>query len=305
MQAELHLAFRIFDSVCNGITICDAALPDIPLIYMNPAFERMTGYELKEVVGLNCRFLQGDDTQQPSVREVREAIRGQRETRVLLRNYHKKGTAFWNELYLSPVVDIDGTVTHFVGVQNDVTKLVEERERLDHLAHHDGLTGLANRVLLMEYLSQALLRAHRSKGQVAVLFFDLDNFKNANDMFGHVEGDRLLGVVAQRLREATRACETVARLGGDEFIVVLEELSDVRQPRLVMERLVTLIAQPVEMQGQQFSTASSVGLALYPEDGQTAEALIKVADFRMYAAKHETRLAELSSEIEERTNRRA
>jgi diguanylate cyclase (GGDEF)-like protein/PAS domain S-box-containing protein len=135
--ADNAMARRIFDAISNGVTISDATLPGAPLIYVNPAFERMTGYCREEVVGLSCKFLQGTDRDQPGVHLIRAAIRGAREERALLRNYRKDGTPFWNELYLSPIFNTAGTLTHFVGIQNDVTaethaklQLAEERERL-------------------------------------------------------------------------------------------------------------------------------------------------------------------------------
>jgi diguanylate cyclase (GGDEF)-like protein/PAS domain S-box-containing protein len=135
--ADHAMARRVLDSICNGVTISDATIPGAPLIYVNPAFERMTGYSGEEVLGLSCNFLQGTDKDQPGVHEVRAAILETREVRVLLRNYHKDGTQFWNELYLSPVFNAAGALTHFVGIQNDVTgemqaklQLSEERDRL-------------------------------------------------------------------------------------------------------------------------------------------------------------------------------
>ncbi len=295
---ELHRSRRIFDSVCNGITIADACAADLPLIYVNPSFERMTGYRAHEVCGGNCRFLQGSDTDQPGLTEIRKAIREKRDARVLLKNYRKDGTPFWNELYLSPIVDLEGCLTHFVGIQNDVTAQVESAQRLDYLAHHDALTGLANRGLLMEQMKQALLRTRRSGGILAVLFFDIDNFKHVNDVFGHDAGDTLLQVVAERLKAETRASETVARLGGDEFIVLLEDFSDERQPSEVVRRIISRVGEEVEILGQQFHPSASVGVAMSPHDGDTPEALLKVADFKMYSAKHIAHQARQSREEE-------
>lgn len=289
MMEELHRSRRIFDSVCNGITICDASLPDLPLIYVNPAFVRMTGYSAEETCGQNCRFLQGANSDQPALTKVREAILEQHDVRVLLKNYRKDGTLFWNELYMSPISDLDGNLTHFVGIQNDVTAQVEAQLRLDHLAYHDALTGLANRGLMMEQLRQALHRAFRKGGKVAVLFFDLDNFKQVNDVLGHDAGDELLKIVADRLRSLTRANEIVARLGGDEFIVVLEDISADWRPDEVMQRLHSSLTEPAILAGNQVYPSASVGMAVFPQDGDTPEALLKVADFNMYLAKHEAR----------------
>lgn len=286
---ELHRARRTFDSVCNGVTISDARQPDMPLVYVNPAFERMTGFTAHDVLGKNCRFLQGRATEQEGLTEVRRAIHEGKEARVLLKNYRKDGTLFWNELYLSPIRDFSGRITNFVGIQNDVTQQVESAQRLDYLAAHDYLTGLANRGSMMTQLKQALLRANRNGGKVAVLFFDLDNFKHVNDVYGHEAGDRLLQVVAARLRAETRGCEVVARLGGDEFVIVLEGFNGDRPLPAVVQRLTASLSEAVDFLDQPFHPSASVGMALYPRDGDTAEGLLKAADFDMYAAKHNAR----------------
>jgi diguanylate cyclase (GGDEF)-like protein/PAS domain S-box-containing protein len=289
MSEELHLTRRIFDSVRNGITICDVSQPDLPLVYVNPGFERITGYPASEICGYNCRMLQGPDTDQAERAKVREAIAEEREVHVVLKNYRKDGTSFWNELYLSPVRDLAGRLTHFVGIQNDVTAQVEAERQLGYLANHDALTGLVNRRLLLENLEQAVQRAKRSGKDGAVLFFDLNNFKHVNDTCGHDAGDRLLKVVAERLRAGTRTGETVARLGGDEFVVVLEELSEDRQPEEIMERLLQTIGGEIELMEQPFHPMASVGMARFPQDGMTPEDLLRVADFQMYLVKHQAR----------------
>ena len=287
MIDDLDHCRRIFDSVSNGISISDAHLPDCPLTYVNPAFERITGYTASEVCGRNCRFLQGTDTDQPARGEIRQALSEGKDARVVLRNYRKDGTLFWNELYLSTIRDHDGNITHFVGIQNDITAQIEAENQLQHLAHHDPLTGLANRGLLMAQLDQALEKARRNQTTVAVLYFDLNKFKLVNDTFGHDAGDQLLLVVAARLRSFARGGETVARLGGDEFVVVLQDINSTRQPAMVMRRLSAKLQEPTNILGTDIFPGASVGMAIFPQDGETAEDLLKSADFKMYLAKHD------------------
>jgi diguanylate cyclase (GGDEF)-like protein/PAS domain S-box-containing protein len=287
MIGDLDHCRRIFDSVTNGITICDANLRDLPLTYVNPAFERITGYSAAEVCGRSCRFLQGTDTHQPALEDVRRSLRDGTDARVVLRNYRKDGTPFWNEFYLSTIRDHSGRITHFVGIQNDVTRQVEATNQLQHLAHHDALTGLANRAYLMSQLEQAIQQARRNHATIAVLFFDLNKFKQVNDIFGHDAGDQLLLVVADRLRSVARGGETVARLGGDEFVVVLEDINASRQPDKVMRRLLEKLQEPTNILGTDIYPGASVGMAIYPQDGETAEELLKSADFKMYLAKHD------------------
>ena len=289
---DLSLAQSVIRSVTNGIVIADAILPDFPIAYVNPAFEKLTGYSLEEVRGRNCRFMQGTDTQQPGLETVRAALQGQHDTLTVIRNYRKDGSRFWNELYLSPIRDAEGRVRHFVGIQNDVTLRVEAEQRLGFLAHHDALTGLANRDLLFERMQQAILRANRQKTSIAVLFFDLDKFKNINDVFGHEAGDCLLRLIASRLIAEVRECDTAARLGGDEFILMLPDLTDTQEVPALIHRISERISQTAISCGHSYNPTFSVGYSLYPRDGSNPEELLKVADFAMYAEKHKRRQAE-------------
>src|ERR687893_2760149 len=231
VEPELRLLYQAIAASSNGITISDPGQPDNPLIYVNRSFELMTGYSAEEVLGSNCRFLQGPEGDQPALDEVRAALREERDCSVLLRNYRKDGTPFWNEFRLSPVHDARGRLVNFVGVQNDVTERkhaeeglrhardeLEERvrqrtarlaeanarlqreiaerrgleEQLTHQAFHDPLTGLPSRTLFLDRLDLALERAGWWGGEVAVLFMDLDDFKVVNDSLGYEVGDLVL-----------------------------------------------------------------------------------------------------------------
>jgi diguanylate cyclase (GGDEF)-like protein/PAS domain S-box-containing protein len=278
--------WSIFDSVANGIAIADAKNANLPVIYANAAFERMTGYDITEIVGRNCRFLQGAESNQLGLVPLRHALLEQRDTRVVLRNFKKDGTPFWNELYLSPIRNQDGEITHYLGVQNDITDRVELEERLAYLANHDMLTGLPNRVLLLERTDEAISRAKRSGQTFALLFLDLDNFKYVNDMFGHEAGDELLKVIGQRLTATVRSHEMVARLGGDEFVALLEGLQNEREIPNFIQRLIAELQQPILVAEQEFHPKASIGMALYPRDGESPRELLRAADMAMYTDKH-------------------
>jgi diguanylate cyclase (GGDEF)-like protein/PAS domain S-box-containing protein len=280
---------HIFESVTNGISISDVTGPEMPLIYVNPAFERLTGYGLNEISGKNCRFLQAGERVQPGLEPLRQALHERHEARTILKNFRKDGTPFWNELYLSPIRDRTGNVTHYVGIQNDVTERVELEAKVAHMAQHDTLTGLVNRELLMDRLAQALSRAERSGRLVAVLFLDLNNLKTVNDSYGHETGDLLLKVVGQRLAAAVRKCETAARLGGDEFVVVLEDLEDEEAAESIRCRIANELHQPMWAAGKELHPSASIGMALYPEQGGTPAELLRVADLAMYAAKNSSK----------------
>ena len=324
MEQELRLLHRAIAASSNGITISDPNQPDNPLIYVNRSFELMIGYSSEEVLGLNCRFLQGSDGDQPALAEVRAAIREERDCQVLLRNYRKDGTPFWNELRLSAVHDERGHLVNFVGVQNDVTErkqaeeelrrayaeldervrqrtarlaetnaqlqreITERRvleEQLTHQAFHDPLTGLPNRILFLDRLDLALVRTERREGKVAVLFMDLDNFKVINDSLGHEVGDRVLLAVAERLENVMEAEETVARFGGDEFTVLLEDVASVSDAERVAERIAEALRAPFYLGGRERFVTTSIGIVLGTSGREPPEELLRYADAAMYRAK--------------------
>lgn len=323
-EQELRLRDRAIAASSNGITISDPNQPDNPIIYLNRSFELMTGYAAEEVLGRNCRFLQGSDRDQPALDELRTALREGRDCVVLLRNYRKDGALFYNELRLSPVYDEQGRLVNFVGVQNDVTKRkqaeealerahaeledkvrqrtarlaeanaelqreIAERQELEkqltHQAFHDPLTGLPNRTLFLDRLDLALDRAGRRKGKVAVLFMDLDNFKLINDSLGHEAGDEVLLAVAERLENSMQAEETVARFGGDEFTILLEDVAGASGAARVAERIEDALRAPFVLRGRERFITTSVGIAFGGRGEEKPGELLRNADLAMYQAK--------------------
>ena len=276
------------DSGFNGVVVTDALAGDDPIVYVNPAFERITGYPAEEVLGRNARLLQNGDSDQAGLHELRDALEAETEWSGVFRNYKKDGTPFWQEHNVSPVRDEEGRITHHVGIINDITERKALEDELVHRAFHDGLTGLPNRALLEDRLGQALARTRRrSKGEagaLAVLFMDLDNFKYVNDSLGHRAGDELLVEVAARLRAALRPEDTLARLGGDEFVVLVERIEDEESAGLVAERIAEALREPVVVGGQEVFATASVGVAL-GRDGAAPEDLLRDADTAMYRAK--------------------
>ena len=289
LLSQLELMRRVFESVANGVSVSDATVEDLPLVYVNPAFERMTGYSSEEVLGRNCRFLQGGETPPNELAELRQALQEGRDTRIVLRNYTKHGVTFWNELYLSPVFDAAHKLTYYVGIQNDITERVELEQRMLHMALHDSLTHLANRSLAMDRLQQSLDRANRHGYMVAVLFIDLDGFKAINDRFGHETGDELLRAIAARLKSAVRASDCAARLGGDEFALVLSDLEDAMVVEEVRARIMERIEEPLFVDAARITPHASVGVSLYPRDGSSPVELLRAADLAMYLEKRARR----------------
>ncbi|RZF30942.1 EAL domain-containing protein [Paraburkholderia sp. UYCP14C] len=281
----LRLQSRALDASVNAILIT-APSPSGNLIeYVNPAFMRITGYDPAEVIGHDCRVLQRDDRDQEGVALIREALAANREVSAVVRNYRKDGALFWNQLFIAPVPNAEGVITHHIGVINDVTELIRYQEQLEYQANYDGLTRLPNRNLLRDRLEHALVVAQRHHTGVAVVFLDLDGFKNVNDSLGHSVGDRLLGVVAERLARCSRNSDTVARHGGDEFVIVMTDTVDEQSLITWMERVRTSIAEPVWLDGTELYVGCSMGASLFPQDGDDAETLMKKADVAMYRAK--------------------
>ncbi|MGH8077659.1 MAG: PAS domain S-box protein, partial [Lysobacter sp.] len=284
-ESDLRLLRRAVESTENGVVISDARLPDLPVVYVNAAFERITGYSADEVLGRNCRFLLGDDTDQLGRLEIRRGIDNGHEARALLRNYRKDGAVFWNDLHVNPVRDDTGVITHFVGVQNDITERQRYQEQIAHRATHDELTGLPNRTLLLDRLQQAIAAAARFGTSVSVAFVDLDNFKLVNDGLGHASGDLVLRAVASRLSACIRDADTVSRFGGDEFVLVIAEQADCNGVKKVIERIEKAFAEPLDIGGAHHYLTGSIGYCCYPQHGHDAETLLMHADIAMYEAK--------------------
>jgi len=287
----------------SGVTISDMRLPDQPLIYVNDAFESLAGLPRADVLGRNCRFLQSPDADPAVVARIRAAIdRGEKCRETVLNVRGPDREPWWNEVHLAPVFDADGVLVQYIGVQHDVTArvvaeraLLQERDRnraflhrIEELAYTDPLTGLPNRRRLEERVETALWDARSGSDTVALLFVDLDDFKAVNDELGHAAGDELLQAVARALRTRLRRGDLLARLGGDEFLVALTGLapeSAAAEARRVADELSATVAVPMPAAGREITVGASVGVAVYPADGEEFGALLHSADMDMYARK--------------------
>ena len=285
-EEALRLRDRAVEASVNPVLIVSATDPDMPLVYVNRAFEHVTGYSRDEVIGANCRVLQGEDRDQPELDKIRRAISEQCDGQALLRNYRKDGSLFWNKLYVTPVRDpASNRVTHFVGVQYDITEIKRYQEELEHQANHDALTGLPNRNLLRDRLTQAVALAQRYKRPFSLNVIDLDNFKLINDSLGHDVGDRLLKIAAERIAACVQAGDTVARLGGDEFVLLVAEQEQEEGAYRAVQRVMATISQPFVIDQREFKITCSIGIASFPRDGEDADTLLRNADTAMYRAK--------------------
>ena len=287
----------------DGLVIADARLPDMPLVYVNPAFERLTGYRAEEVVGKNCRFLQRDDTHQDGLDELRLALKSGESCVVTVRNYRKDGSPFWNELSVAPIVERAGQIKHFVGNLSDVTNrvlaeqhLIEKHQRLEKtkrmlqgLALKDALTGLYNRRYFSEQVEREWNRARREQLPVSLFMIDIDYFKRFNDSFGHLCGDRCICAVADAVQRCfARGSDLVARYGGEEFVVLatgVERRHARERAELLRRAISTLTIDGAARSGGKMITVS-VGVATaVPDDRILPEDLLLAADRSLYQAK--------------------
>jgi diguanylate cyclase (GGDEF)-like protein/PAS domain S-box-containing protein len=253
--------------------------------YVNPAFERMTLYSAEEAVGKTPRILKSGKHKDEFFAQLWRSMAAGKSFHDVIVNRRKDGTEYHEEVTIAPVRGGDGEVTHFISTGRDITDRMKTQEQLRHLAHHDAVTGLPNRVLLMDRIEQSLHRARRHELSFAVLFIDLDGFKTINDSLGHHAGDELLRGVAKRLSAAVRSEDTVARLGGDEFAVVLDSLRSTSSVEAVAGKLLQEMSQPMNVEGKSLKVTGSIGIAVYPDDGEAVHELLRRADSAMYLAK--------------------
>lgn len=288
-ETQLRLLKRSVEVTANGIVIADATQPDHPLVYVNEAFLQLTGYTRDEVIGENCRFLLGADSDHEARRRISQRLAQARDVRVRLLNYRKDGSTFWNDLYIAPVPDEAGRITHFVGVQQDVTVQKAHEDSLAFQATHEPLTGLPNRALLAQRLDEMFERAREKDRLIAVLYIDLDDFKPFNDTLGHSVGDQLLISVARSLSALLGHYDTLAALGGDEFVIVLGDLETEDQASALAERALALIARTRRVAEHEIHVTASIGIALNNQPVEQPGALLQQADMAMYIAKRSGR----------------
>ncbi len=278
---EMQLAAKVFESVSEGILITD---PQGRIISTNHAFTAITGYSSEEVAGLSAGYLASDRSDPRSRQAMRRALHETGRWEGEMWDRRKDGSALPVWLRVSSVRDQSGAITNFVGVIADITFRKQAEERLQHLATHDPLTGLANRAFFQDTLAREILLARRDSRMLAVMLLDVDHFKIVNDTFGHAAGDVALKGFADRLARALRESDLVARLGGDEFVVLLTDI-DSAYSASVMGRVLSALSHPISVGLADLVVTCSAGIALYPNDATDAEELLRKADAAMYRAK--------------------
>ena len=281
-EKRLRQAVTAFENITEGVVVTDA---HCRIIDVNRAFSEITGYSRNEALGNNPRLLRSERHDQDFYQDMWASLSRSGHWRGEIWNRRKCGNIYPQWLSISAVQDADDRISNYIGVFADISSIKESERRLFHLAHHDALTDLPNRLLFTARLEHALCRGRRVGLAVGLLFLDLDRFKNINDSLGHAVGDELLTQVANRLLGCVRAEDTVARLGGDEFTIILEDLPDAREAGRIAKNILQRFAQPFNLRGNDYFVTPSIGISLFPRDGNNVDAMLKHADAAMYRAK--------------------
>ena len=285
MRDELIGFSTAVENSYNSIVITDT---DSNIVYVNDIAVKETGYTKEELIGQNPRILKSGNKSEVFYRQMHEDISHGRKWEGEFINKRKDGSTFYEKASIMPIFK-DGKVVNYLSIKLNITDYIKEKEKVEHLAYHDTLTGLPNRANMEEYLRRLLVRARRDDISVAVLFIDLDKFKNINDTLGHDVGDELLVECAKRIQSALRESDIVARVGGDEFVVVMENIENEYSTAQVAKKILRLFNHPIITKEHQLNITLSIGISMFPDDAQDCITLFKYADVAMYDAKEKGR----------------
>ena len=285
-EAKLRLAARVIERSSEGIIITGA---DRTIIEVNAAFEKITGHAREDAIGRNPRFLSSGRQNAEFYRHMWQQIEDTGFWQGEIWNRRQSGETYPEWLSISAIRDDAGHVSHYVGTFADITEAKAAEARIRHMAHHDFLTGLPNRFLLTDRFQQVAAAAERNDSRFALIFIDLDRFKNVNDTLGHSVGDQLLRDVAARLLSIVRGTDTISRQGGDEFIVLLSDIGSPDDAAQAARKLILLLSEPFTLGEHHITVTPSIGIAVSPEDGNDLDSLLKHADLAMYDAKQQGR----------------
>jgi diguanylate cyclase (GGDEF)-like protein/PAS domain S-box-containing protein len=281
-EQQQKLFAKVFENALEGISITDA---DGNIIAVNQAFTNITGYQASEVLNQNPRILRSERHGPEFYQNMWQSLLQKGSWVGEIWNRRANGEPFPELLSISTICDEKGKTTNYVAVFHDITEMKLKEEQIKHQAYHDPLTGLPNRFLAKDRLFMSLANAKRKQSQIAVFYMDLDNFKHVNDTLGHPAGDVLLQQVGQRLISLVREVDTVARLGGDEFQIIGAHTTAKDEAVNLAKRLLQGFSSPFKIAEHELSVTLSIGIAIYPQDGEDAETLVKNADAALYRAK--------------------
>lgn len=283
METDLRMAANVFSHAREGIMITKK---NGTIIDVNDAFTQITGYEKNEIIGTKPNILKSGLQNKDFYAHMWRSMLTKGHWNGELWNRRKNGELYPQMLTISSMQDQEGEIEYFVSLFSDITAIKEHERQLEHIAHYDSLTGLANRVLLADRLEQAMIQTSRHGDHLAVVYLDLDGFKEINDRYGHETGDKVLMAVAVNMKHILREGDTLSRLGGDEFVAVLQDLSAVDASVPTIERLVKAAAEPIQIGELVLEISASLGVTFYPQKQDIqADQLLRQADQAMYSAK--------------------
>ncbi len=285
LEERLSLIAKVFEYSVEGIVITDA---DTTILEVNRAFSTITGYRTDEAVGHKTDLLYSGWQDSDFYKHMWEKLETDGVWIGEIRDRRKNGEFYVQHLTICAIAGVDGAPAHYIGIFTDITEKKLNEKKVRQLAYYDLLTRLPNRTLLMERLSHGIRTAERENYLLAILFIDLDNFKNINDMRGHHAGDKFLQQVADRFTACVRGADTVARLGGDEFVILLEDIKDPQNASSVAKQVIDEMRRGFNLgEGDEVFSGASIGIAIYPSDGENADTILKHADTAMYTAKEQ------------------
>ena len=274
---------RAFDHLFDAVVVTDM---EGNIIDWNSGSEALYGYSKDEAIGQPVSILHVPEDVDHVTAEVISTVEKDGKWTGEVRMLHKDGHIGWIESMVVPLFDESNNMVGALGINRDISERVRDKEKLAYLAHYDQLTALPNRYLFLDRLDQMIKHAKRGGSNFALLYIDLDNYKSINDLLGHATGDLVLIKTGQTLKQSLRESDTIARLGGDEFVVLLDNIQSTDEVSTVAEYLVKELHQPCEIDGHAIQLSGSIGIAIYPTNGETADTLLNFADKAMYRAKN-------------------
>ncbi|MBF0623417.1 MAG: EAL domain-containing protein [Magnetococcales bacterium] len=281
-EADLKLAGKVFDNASEGILI---TTPDARIVDVNPAYTEITGFTREEVLGTNPNLCKSGRHDDAFYQRMWQTLKDEGHWTGEIWDRRKNGEIFPKWLTINAVKDAEDQLTHYVGIFSDITHIKATEQRLEQLAYYDPLTGLPNRMLFRDRLEHEMAVARRNDRQVGVFFIDLDRFKHVNDTLGHAAGDQLLVEISRRIVNCVRRSDTVSRLGGDEFTVILSGLHHIQRASHIAGEIIQALQNPVTLGEHDAYVGASIGIAIFPNDGEDFDTLTKNADLAMYQAK--------------------
>jgi len=279
---RLKRASAAFANAGNGVLITDK---NNHIIEMNAAVEKMFGYAANEVLDKNPSIFSAGRQDKRFYQHMWETLEEELHWSGEIWNQHKLGEPLLLWVSISVIRDKAGKIKNYLAIYTDLSELRLSQEKLTFMAYHDTLTGLSNRAYLFDHLENSIEQSSRDNSQMALLFLDLDRFKSLNDTYGHIVGDKILIQVANRLKKTLRNENNIVRLGGDEFVVLLDKVQDISEVYQLAEEILNQLQQPFHYDSSEFLLSGSIGIVMYPQDGDSAETLLKNADTAMYRAK--------------------